>query len=110
MSERSFEERMADAKNEFEPAVMKLPPSDGARITVTKRSVSAGTNSKGHVMVFRDSATKFKYTVSVNVAVASAKLQPGDDASEHKVATPEDIACFEDKIAEFLNSIQNEIK
>lgn len=113
--ELTMEERREQIMQEHGATLAKIPVSDGSRVTITKRSASVGQNSKGQVIVFRDSATKLRYTVSVNVSVASAKVntydpESGEDKIPARKATLEDIACFEGKIEEFLNTIQDEIK
>jgi hypothetical protein len=110
MSEENILSRMAAAQETHKDAVIKLPSNDGKRVSVTKRSATSGNNSSGHVIVFRDAATEFKYTVSVSVSVSSAKPLPGEEGEPKAKATSEDIACFEGTINEFLSSIQKDIK
>lgn len=111
MSEKpSTQERIAAIEAQHGDAVKALPSTDGARVTITKSSHSTGDNSAGEVVVFRDSATNFKYTVSVNVSVTSPKLTDKEKAEGKKVvATSADIECFKDAVAEFLSNIKNEI-
>jgi len=114
--ELSMEEQRRLIDAQFGAKVGKLPASDGSRIQVTKRSNSAGVNSKGHVIAFRDTSTGLKYTFSVSVSVASAKVNTHDKTEGEdkpapiRKASPADIACFEGRIEDFLSTIQNEIK
>lgn len=111
MSEKqSMQERIANIEAQHGDAVKALPVTDPSRVQITKSSHSVGDNSAGEVVVFRDSATNFKYTVSVNVSVTSPKLTDKEKAEGVKaVATSADIECFENAVAEFLRNIKNEI-
>lgn len=108
MSDQSKEARLEELMASNQELVAKLPASSDERISVTKRSSSKGDNSKGEVIVFRDTATKLRYTVSVSVSVTNAKSSNKDEVV--RKATMDDIACFGGKIEEFLSNIQNEIK
>lgn len=109
MSDEIKNAKLEELMAQHSDLAAKLPASDGARVSVTKRSASLGDKSKGHVIVFRDSATMLRYTVSVNVSVTNPKSSGKDDETV-RIASMDDLTCFSGKIDEFLSTIQNEIK
>lgn len=93
-----LEARLAAAALTHKAAVKEDPRKLPRKIDVVKNSDSKTGLTKGRVIAFRDSHSEIKYTVSVSVSASGL------------IATEEDAAIFDGKIAEFFNSLQDEVR